>query len=193
MGQRLNISITDGEKVLANSYYHWSAYTSSSILLTERIIDMFYESANTNSAEVSVPFAVRLLNSIGAGLPDREEVYILQYDPKPYIGIPTIPCNNRNVGLIGVTPDGIADTERWEEGRVDINIKDQIVTFRVYGNYSKEDIDEYFEIEFNDLPEGHVDFDNIPFEDFYAFSQFYEENQDGYYDPQYGCAIMWVQ
>lgn len=193
MGQRLNISITDGEKVLANSYYHWSAYTSSSIALTERIIDVFYEYANTNSAEVSVPFAVRLLNSTGAGLPVSEEVYMLQYDPKDYVGIPTTPCNNRNDGLIGVTPDGIADTERWEEGRVDIDIKNQIVLFSVYGDYSKEDIDEYFEIDFNDLPEDHIDLDEIPFEDFYAFSQFYEDHQDGYYDPQYSCAIMWVQ
>ena len=31
MGQRLNIEIKKDSKVLANAYYHWSAYTSSAL------------------------------------------------------------------------------------------------------------------------------------------------------------------
>ena len=37
MGQRLNteriIEIVDNDKTLANSYYHWSAYTDSAVAL----------------------------------------------------------------------------------------------------------------------------------------------------------------
>lgn len=35
MGQRLNLEITIGENVLANAYYHWSGYTTSSLKLVE--------------------------------------------------------------------------------------------------------------------------------------------------------------
>ena len=38
MGQRLNIEIMSGEKVLANAYYHWSAYTASAAELTKIIL-----------------------------------------------------------------------------------------------------------------------------------------------------------
>lgn len=34
MGQRLNIEIISGDKVLANAYYHWSAYSRIAIELT---------------------------------------------------------------------------------------------------------------------------------------------------------------
>ena len=40
MGQRLNIEIVKGDpdNVLANAYYHWSAYTSSAAQLTCLIV-----------------------------------------------------------------------------------------------------------------------------------------------------------
>lgn len=44
MGQRLNIEIMEKEEILlANAYYHWSGYTSSSIYLTQYIIRRFDE------------------------------------------------------------------------------------------------------------------------------------------------------
>lgn len=39
MGQRLNIEIMKNDKVLANAYYHWSAYTSSALELCAYIIE----------------------------------------------------------------------------------------------------------------------------------------------------------
>ena len=39
MGQRLNIEIIENGKVLANAYYHWSGYTSSSLELTQEILE----------------------------------------------------------------------------------------------------------------------------------------------------------
>lgn len=38
MGQRLNIEIMKNDKVLANAYYHWSAYTESALELCACII-----------------------------------------------------------------------------------------------------------------------------------------------------------
>ena len=39
MGQRLNIEIVKNGEVLANSYYHWSGFSNSSIDLAIRIIN----------------------------------------------------------------------------------------------------------------------------------------------------------
>ena len=39
MGQRLNIEIKKDSKVLANAYYHWSAYTSSALQMLPKSID----------------------------------------------------------------------------------------------------------------------------------------------------------
>lgn len=41
MGQRLNIEIKSKGKVVANCYYHWSAYTMSALQLTKEIISNF--------------------------------------------------------------------------------------------------------------------------------------------------------
>lgn len=37
MGQRLNIEITDGEKTLANSYYHWPAYSGRPFVSSKKL------------------------------------------------------------------------------------------------------------------------------------------------------------
>lgn len=57
MGQRLNIEIKENNKVLANSYYHWSGYTSSALLLTEKILDAIKSTKHDNSTVM----AIRLL------------------------------------------------------------------------------------------------------------------------------------
>ena len=40
MGQRLNIEITKNGNVLANSYYHWSAYSDCALNITTKIITL---------------------------------------------------------------------------------------------------------------------------------------------------------
>jgi len=41
MGQRLNIEILKGGKILANAYYHWSAYTLPALELCKGIIEEY--------------------------------------------------------------------------------------------------------------------------------------------------------
>ena len=41
MGQRLVIHIFNNEEELANAYYHWSAYTDSSIITTLQITAVY--------------------------------------------------------------------------------------------------------------------------------------------------------
>ena len=41
MGQRLNVEIVVKSRTIANVYMHWSAYTSSSLMVTNDIIKAF--------------------------------------------------------------------------------------------------------------------------------------------------------
>ena len=102
MGQRLNIEIVKDGEVLANSYYHWSAYSNCAINLAIQIINNFeyikkYK-INDNCNNHDLLFAIRLLEETGAGL---------QYDniekAKEILGNSLIEfekCKNRNEGII---------------------------------------------------------------------------------------------
>ena len=70
MGQRLNIQFENNTGVLANAYYHWSGYTSSAMLLTNKIIssDLIDDTSISNKVK-----AVKLLELTGAGL-TRDEL-----------------------------------------------------------------------------------------------------------------------
>lgn len=76
MGQRLNIEIINNGQVLANAYYHWSAYTLSSLELVAKVLSAYNKiSLDTSEAVRLAEYqekAVWALQSTGAGLPDDE-------------------------------------------------------------------------------------------------------------------------
>lgn len=161
MGQRLNIEIISDGTVLANCYYHWSAYTQSALELTKIILDSL---EGVNDEKNIVDKAVLLLQATGATLLQEEYAVssknenFLKYQP------------NRNSGLIAVSEKGINDTRCWEEGRVVIDISDRVVDFDVFFHISEEDegIDELtdfpfypYEISFDDFEEFHMELLNI--------------------------------
>ncbi|MDY2630083.1 MAG: hypothetical protein SOV85_01830 [Clostridium sp.] len=43
MGQRLNISIRNGEEILASGYWHWGGWTDSALTILSEMTDMFKE------------------------------------------------------------------------------------------------------------------------------------------------------
>ena len=159
MGQRLNIEIRrkKDNKVLANSYYHWSAYTSSSLELADEIITNIYDIIrNDNTDEIK---AIQLLQTTGAGLLE-DEYNTLKEEDKKYCALAT----DRNLGLISITEKGMEDTRQWEESRltivVDFDDKEydfvgekNKVEFEVYFPIDKEEIEEYYgeEIKNGDL------------------------------------------
>lgn len=84
MGQRLNIEIKNKEKVLANSYYHWSGYSDSAVDLAVTIIKKFdyikrwkLEPYIKNQ---DLLFAIRLLEETDAGIVAIEEARELLED-----------------------------------------------------------------------------------------------------------------
>lgn len=151
MGQRLNIEIRrrKDNKVLANSYYHWSAYTSSSLHLAEEIIENIYEVIRKEKVSDEIK-AIQLLQTTGAGLME-DEYNKLNEEDKKYCSLAT----NRNLGLISFTDEGMEETRKWEEGRLIIDIDFDDKDYDFYGNKNLVDFEVYFQIDEEEINESY--------------------------------------
>ena len=162
MGQRLNIEIRrkKDNKILANSYYHWSAYTYSSLKLANEIIENIYDIIRNDKTSDEIK-AIQLLQTTGAGLLE-DEYNLLNEEDKKYCSLAT----NRDLGF---TEKGMEETRTWEEGRLTITIdfdnKDydfvgdkNRVDFEVYLPTSREEIEEYYREE---LKSGEINLDEV--------------------------------
>lgn len=188
MGQRLNIEVVNNGNVLANAYYHWSAYSSCAASKTEEIIQFIEEN---EPYEPSVAFAIKILASTGAGF-NESELERVNNDTR-FAKLEKPACRDRNVGLLSVTEEGIASTEMWEEGRVTIDLDDKCVAFSVlFEEEDEEEFKENWEMTFNDLPLIE-DFDpyNISFDDFYKLIDIIDENPNGI-RTQHGTVFTWI-
>ena len=165
MGQRLNIEIRrkKDNKILANSYYHWSAYTYSSLKLAEEIVENIYDIIRNDKTSDEIK-AIQLLQTTGAGLLE-DEYNLLKEEDKKYCSLAT----DRNLGLISFTEKGIENTRNWEEGRLTINVDfdnkeydfvgdKNRVDFEVYFSISREEIEECYKEE---LKSGKINLDEV--------------------------------
>lgn len=165
MGQRLNIEIRrkKDNKILANSYYHWSAYTYSSLKLADEIIENIYDIIRNDKVSDEIK-AIQLLQTTGAGLLEQEYETLKEEDKK-YCSLAT----NRNLGLISFTEKGMEETRTWEESRLTITIDfddkeydfvgdKNRVDFEVYFPTSREEIEEYYGEE---LKNGKINLDEV--------------------------------
>lgn len=147
MGQRLNIEITASDKPLANSYYHWSAYTGSALELAAKIIQAI---PLVNESD-PVLRAIRLLETTGAKLTPEEAQIAHERMSKQMFEL----ANNRNDGLIAITAGGMNQTRTWEEGRVEIDLDRETINFEVYflqdENDYREEHDDEGDIDYDDL------------------------------------------
>lgn len=165
MGQRLNIEIRrkKDNKILANSYYHWSAYTYSSLKLANEIIENIYDIVRNDKVSDEIK-AIQLLQTTGAGLLEQE-YNALNEEDKKYCSLAT----DRNLGLISFTEKGIEETRIWEESRLTITIDfdnkeydfvgdKNRVDFEVYFPTSRKEIEEYYREE---LKSGKINLDEV--------------------------------
>lgn len=151
MGQRLNIEIRrkKDNKILANSYYHWSAYTYSSLKLAEEIVENIYDIIRNDKTSDEVK-AIQLLQTTGAGLLE-DEYNKLNEEDKKYCSLAT----NRNLGLISFTDEGMEETRKWEEGRLTIDIDFDDKDYDFYGNKNLVDFEVYFQIDEEEVNESY--------------------------------------
>ena len=173
MGQRLNIQLEDNTGVLANAYYHWSGYTSSAMLLTNKIIssDLIDDTSISNKVK-----AVKLLELTGAGL-TRDE-FNDDFPSHLYKE-----SNDRTSGLIAISKKGIEETQSWEEARVTIDLDTQQIYFNIYGyvytdDYDPEDIPKQDE----DTYDSELDYEDVSFE---KFPELYKEFELNYNKGKY--------
>lgn len=161
MGERLNIEILKGDKLLANSYYHWSGFTSSSIVLTKNIIGFL---KNFEFGEDEVLDSIKILESSGAGMTE-EEINLSSYDKSLFKK-----CEGRNNGLINISEEGMDETRYWEEERVQIDIKNNKVNFgslRIFNN--PKDINEYI-VDYGGL--DNIEIFDLNLKDSFSFEEF---------------------
>lgn len=173
MGQRLNIEIMYEGNVLANSYYHWDAYTRSSVELTKRVIQSLEleKNYNLNDKKDQYLFSIHLLETTGARLTKDEAQLVYElFAPERKYELAT----SRNDGLIAISEKGIEETRYWEEGRVTINLSNKTVIFSVISEYDRKDFIEYYGLEeYEGLPILVFDYslDLIPFEKISDFEE----------------------
>ena len=153
MGQRLNIEIRrkKDNKVLANSYYHWSAYTYSSLKLAEEIVENIYDIIRNDKTSDEIK-AIQLLQTTGAGLLE-DEYNLLKEEDKKYCSLAT----DRNLGLISFTEKGMEETRTWEEGRLTINVDFDDKEYDFVGDKNRVDFEVYFPMCMGDIEEYYGD------------------------------------
>ena len=181
MGQRLNIEIVKNGEVLANSYYHWSGYSNSSINLAIRIINM-YDYVRKYNVEKYIKnqdllFAIRLLEKTGAGVNDIDATRNLLGDET--MNLKLNQCKGRDEGIIGITEEDINETRYWEEGRITIDINTKTIDFGVIHEYTLKELQEdYDEEEIKELDIKDIDreFNNILFEDVFELKAFIDKS-----------------
>ena len=180
MGQRLNLEIWNNGKVLANAYYHWSAFTDEAAKTVKQALN--YIKSNSIENDNTLLYAIRILEATGAGLTEREIEYAKKFDC--FKNQNFTPCNGRNAGLIGISPDEINQTRFWQEYAAYIFIDEERFSFRVFWTqrkweYEKEQKEEYDnDIKADDLTRTDWPVDDIKFNDWEDFFTFLKQ-QDG--------------
>lgn len=181
MGQRLNVEVAAGERSLicGNCYYHWSAYTHSTLLTVQALIHNYYELIKDGDDEYKneeLLLAAKMFQ-----IPDET----IDYDAPKELdekGIPKLkfkkvmagltlssqkimkflypfqqfyPATDRNVGLIGISPFDVGTTRNWEEGKAHIDLKNKTWSFDVYWEDDEQGILEWRDRGIvNEIPEA---------------------------------------
>ena len=173
MGQKLNIQFEDNTGVLANAYYHWSGYTSSAMLLTNKIIssDLIDDTSISNKVK-----AVKLLELTGAGL-TRDE-FNDDFPSHLYKKAKT-----RTDGLIAISKEGIEETQSWEEARVTINLDTQQIHLDIYWDVDTDDYDPEDITKQDDATyDSELNYEDVSFE---KFPELYKEYDLNYSKGKY--------
>jgi len=120
MGQRLNIELKYGDKLLANCYFHWSGYTLSSLRLTKAILSYI----QTHPTEFyDTAYAIKAFKAVGASLLSD-------------------PNSDRNNGWIGITEEEQKETRDYMEGMIEIDTESKTINFDCAYEYCEENLDD---------------------------------------------------
>lgn len=141
MGQRLVITLKQNDEDVAAIYYHWSAYTYSALQETKKVINCLYNGEHETVDRMLLRLIRHLEDNGGGIVGDEEELnYIQSLYPNETFKRDDV---GRNDGIIALSQKGIAESQKWSEGDVFIDLDRDEVDFRVYSGY--EDLEEYID------------------------------------------------
>lgn len=181
MGQRLNFEVCYDGKVLANAYYHRSAYTSSALGILGEVIKAYNNRTEINPLRV----AVEILQATGAGVNESERELIAKETDGKFSGIEFNDAIDRNKGLLSVTEKGINDTRYWEEGRVTFDIGTEEFVFDLMWEMSVEDYEDGREpgdaLKLKTIESVDFEFkEPWSYRDYEKFAKLFHDNPDGF-------------
>lgn len=196
MGQRLNIEVMSHGKVIANSYYHWSAYSNSAAELAKEALESVLEHGNRKQPLIT---AIHCLESTGAGF-DEESIT----EAKESLGLDLsrfARCRGRIEGILEVSEIGMESNRNWEEGRVTIDLDSRTANFQVCGSMS---FDNYIRYRVSDLEDTEAeaaellgslrrcnfDFSSLTYDDLINLIMVIEDEPDGIVND--GLVIEWI-
>lgn len=190
MDQRLNLEVRYNGELLANAYYHWSAYTNRSINLLGTVIDAYKQTKEINPLKI----AVDILQATGAGVDESEQERIKRDKSGKFEGIDFHESIDRNRGFISVTEEGMSNTRTWEESRVTVDIDLEIFIFSVMWQVGIEELDDFgIDLSVEDIHDTKFDFtEPCPFNDFARFSKEVFDNPDGVWIDEH-TILRWIQ
>lgn len=169
MGQRLLVHVNDVEEK-CSVYYHWSAYTYSSLVEANNLISGFKPNVEPHV------WISNHLSQMGGGLSKEDHEYF-----------PNLPlAEDRNEGIVHVTEDSRNEAAGWEAGGVNLDLANRVVSTDCYWTYKpKEWIDEDYgdEEDLKNLPIMKNVFsklENIPFSKMPEVLQWWKEHHDDF-------------
>ena len=189
MGQRLNVEIKKGDKVLANAYYHLGGFTSSAMRICYDAINAIKYLKKDKSAN-DLTRAVRALITTGATLTESEWEALSHMDTGGRIFVkPT--SADKNDGLISVSEKGIEETQYWKEQRFIIDIETETFDAEdIFFITDKEEYEQDYGKETTEYPTKLVELNGIAFDDFGKFLAGVSEDHTWVYDNE---IIRWVE
>lgn len=163
MGQRLVMTIKENDNILMKVYYHWSAYTVSSLIEAQRFLDSYFDNKFEEIEDTKLR-CIRALEKLGTRLDNKSE---FEEFKKLYPNEELIKDNlDRNKGLIAITEDDMNHVQSYSEGDIIVDLANEIICCACISGY--EDLEEYnewndSELKEEDIEHLSIDLDNIDF------------------------------
>lgn len=134
MGQRLVIEIYNGDKRLANAYYHWGGYTCGASEVANCAIEYYMNYLNEKTffedkEKDMIYKAVRMLAETGAGLQSEEIEPFNKMFPNLDKDMKINESESRNHGIICITEEEMDNSYSWNEGSITIHLDTETVDF----------------------------------------------------------------
>lgn len=179
MGQRLVVIINSNGKDLANSYYHWDAYSLASLETIKPIVDFLNADSLKNINESD---AIKLLQISGAEVTDEELKYCEENNIEVKRQYEKI---DRNRGLIAVSKEEMTNSLDWAEGIIEIYVDEKKINYKVCWDALEDDYTAELREEGKEITKINLELKDFPIVDFkdipYLMSKIEEaQRTDGY-------------